>query len=147
MPHLLPPEDENSPASTFAPSQPSAGVAAADVDTEGPKDEALPGTADHELTGQGPAAQPRQAADAADFPVIEDGKAVAPKAEDKPAQAEPAQAEQAQEQPAEEPAKEAGEPAKEETAKAEPAKAEKAEPAKAEPPKAAAKKDSGGSKS
>jgi hypothetical protein len=136
MPHLLPPEDPNSPASTFAPSQPSAGVAAADVDTEGPKDDSLPGTADHELTGQGPAAQPAQAADAADFPVIEDGKAVAPKAEDKPAEAEPAQAE---------------EPAKAEPAKAEPAKAE--EPAQAEAKKetadkpAAARKDSGGSKS
>ncbi len=34
MPHTLPPEDENSPASTFAPFQPGAGVVADDVPDE-----------------------------------------------------------------------------------------------------------------
>lgn len=34
MPHALPPEDENSPASPFAPEQPAAGVVADDVPDE-----------------------------------------------------------------------------------------------------------------
>jgi hypothetical protein len=35
MPHVLPPEDEDSPASTFAPFQPSAGVVSDDVVDKG----------------------------------------------------------------------------------------------------------------
>lgn len=89
MPHLLPPEDENSPASPHAHLQPAAGYVAPDVPDEqnpagGPKGQGEPGTADHEPTGHGPAARPAMAADAADAPVIEDGKAVAPDGDNKP---------------------------------------------------------------
>lgn len=84
MPHLLPPEDENSPASPYAHLQPAAGYVAPDVPdyqnpAGGPKSGSVPGTADQQPTGEGPASDGAKASDAADFPVIEDGKAVAPK--------------------------------------------------------------------
>lgn len=85
MPHLLPPEDENSPASPHAAEQPAAGYVAADVPDEqnpagGPKNDGLPGTAHHQLAGQ--SAPQASAADAARLPVVEKGKATAPQGED-----------------------------------------------------------------
>jgi hypothetical protein len=84
MPHLLPPEDENSPASPYAHLQPAAGYVAPDVPdyqnpAGGPKSGSVPGTADQQPTGEGPASESAKASDVEDFPVIEDGKAVAPK--------------------------------------------------------------------